>query len=81
MKLIPISTDLNQTPSRWSLKFSPKINVFIIKMAPTSASFYFFSVFSNSSKIFTTNKCGKMIHLECGAGIQTHNLLTISLLP
>ena len=51
MKLIPISTDLNQTPSRWSLKFSPKINVFIKKWGHHRPLFIYFQSFQTAAKI------------------------------
>ena len=42
--------------------------------------FHLFLVCSNINTSFTTNKCDKMIHPECGTGILTHYLLDMSLL-
>ena len=54
-----------------------------VKNGPTPASFQIFSSFQTRIiSIFTTNKCEKRhVHSVFGAGIRTHNLWNMSLLP
>ena len=56
---------------------------FLLKNGPTPASFiiYFWSFQTNIITIFTTNICEKNIDKVYGAGILTHNLWHVSLLP
>ena len=52
-----------------------------LKNGPTLASFLFILSFQTPITIFTTNKCEKHVHPVYGAGIQTHDLWNMSLLP
>ena len=58
------------------------LSVWFLKNGTSPASFpvYFRSVQTNIT-IFTTNKCAKNVHPVHGAGIWTHDLWNMSLLP
>ena len=49
-----------------------------LKMGHPRSLFFIFSSFQTKITIFTTNKCEKC---PSGAGIQTHDLRNMSLLP
>ena len=55
--------------------------LYIFLMGQPRPLFNLFSVFSNNSKMFTTNKMWKMNNMVFGSGIWTHDLLIINLLP
>ena len=56
--------------------------LFMFLMGNYRPLFHIFSVFSNNSTIFTTNKSEKLIiRIGYGAGIQTRVLLKMSLQP
>ena len=50
-------------------------------MGHSQPLFHLFSVFSNINTIFYNKQVWKTIHPVCGTGIQTHDLLDMSLLP
>ena len=56
---------------------------FLKKNRPNPASFLFiFSLFQTNNTIFTTNQCEKChVHPVSSAGIRTHDLWNVSLLP
>ena len=51
-----------------------------LKMGQPGPLFHLFSSFQTNITIFTTNKCEK-VHLVYSAGIQSHDLCNMSLLP
>ena len=60
----------------------PKVARKIVQNGPSPASFPFIFVFSNKHYIFTINILWKMcIQFTYGAGIRTHDLQNMNILP
>ena len=82
--VVSVTRSWNQKLSNFS-KCCPKIthsNFFLKKWANLGLFFVYFRSFQTNNTIFTTNQCEKChVHPVSGAGIRTHDLWNVSLLP
>ena len=59
----------------------PFLKIFLLKIGQPRHLFQLFSAYQTHITNFTSNRCVKNVHPVYGAGIQTHNLWNMSLLP
>ena len=58
------------------------VSMFFFKLGQPRPLFVYFRSFQTNNTIFTTNQCKKChFHPVSGAGIRTHDLWNVSLLP